>query len=65
MPSSTSSALTVVVPPVIHCTGSFVEGEVQLNFRHLQGEGITEVHTTLHGEVFSYVPRAFLLCDRY
>ena len=58
MPSSAPSALTVVVPPTIHCTGNFVEGEVQLNFRHLQEEDFTEVLIALRGEVVSYVSRA-------
>ncbi|TBU44365.1 hypothetical protein BD309DRAFT_40979 [Dichomitus squalens] len=55
--SSLSSALTVVVPPSIHCTGGFVEGEVQLNFRHLQEEDINQVHIALRGEIQSRARR--------
>ncbi|KAI1791024.1 hypothetical protein LXA43DRAFT_448963 [Ganoderma leucocontextum] len=55
--ASTSSALTVVVPPTIHCGGSFVEGEVLLNFRQLQEENFDEVCVELSGDIQTRVRR--------
>ncbi|KAI1782553.1 hypothetical protein LXA43DRAFT_905447 [Ganoderma leucocontextum] len=53
--ASTSSELTVVVPPTIHCGGGFVEGEVLLNFRQLQEENFDEVCVELSGDIHTCV----------
>ncbi|KAI1789244.1 hypothetical protein LXA43DRAFT_893215, partial [Ganoderma leucocontextum] len=48
-------ALTVVVPPTIHCGGSFIEGEGLLNFRQLQEENFDEVCVELSGDIHTCV----------
>lgn len=53
---SASSALTVNIPPTIHCGGNYVEGEVLLNFRELQAENFDEVCVQLSGNIHTYVP---------
>ncbi|PIL37736.1 hypothetical protein GSI_01430 [Ganoderma sinense ZZ0214-1] len=49
--ASASSALTVVIPPTVHCGGGYVEGQVLLNFRQLLEENIDEVCVQLSGNI--------------
>ncbi|RPD55390.1 hypothetical protein L227DRAFT_510130 [Lentinus tigrinus ALCF2SS1-6] len=43
------SAIQVVLPRTTYCSGSSVEGEVRLNFRHLQENRFERVQVTLRG----------------
>lgn len=43
------SPIQVVVPPKTYCSGSFVEGEVRLNFRHLQEDRLEQIWVILRG----------------
>ncbi|KAH9939408.1 uncharacterized protein BXZ73DRAFT_99613 [Epithele typhae] len=47
--SSTSSAIPLHVPPVIHPSGSMVEGHVAINLRLVHEEDIDEVQVRLRG----------------
>ncbi len=53
--SSSSPAIEVVLPPVTYCSGSYVEGEVHLNFRNLQHDKFEKIWVTLKGRVQAYV----------
>ncbi|TFK87658.1 hypothetical protein K466DRAFT_103212 [Polyporus arcularius HHB13444] len=53
--SSSSPAIEVVLPPVTYSTGSYVEGEVHLNFRNLQQDKFENIWVTLKGRVQAYV----------
>lgn len=46
---TSTSALTVYIPPAIYPAGSTVEGEVSIDFRQLQEEHIEEVQIRLRG----------------
>ncbi|KAI0691289.1 hypothetical protein C8T65DRAFT_745494 [Cerioporus squamosus] len=46
---TSSSALTVYVPPAIYAAGSKIEGEVEIQFRDLQEENVEEVQLRLRG----------------
>ncbi|KAI0691290.1 hypothetical protein C8T65DRAFT_670569 [Cerioporus squamosus] len=54
MPSSTQ-ALNLSIPPTIYCAGSNVEGEVLVDFRRVQEEGIQQVHVKLRGSVHTMI----------
>ncbi|PIL37726.1 hypothetical protein GSI_01420 [Ganoderma sinense ZZ0214-1] len=56
-PASTSSALTVVIPPTIHCGGGYVEGQILLNFRQLHEENFDEVCVQLSGNIHTRLRR--------
>ncbi|RDX41137.1 hypothetical protein OH76DRAFT_1467291 [Lentinus brumalis] len=47
--SHSTSVLSIHIPPTIYTSGSYVEGEIHLNFRSLQDEPIDEVRITLRG----------------
>ncbi|RDX41156.1 hypothetical protein OH76DRAFT_1365053 [Lentinus brumalis] len=46
-----TSSIQVVIPPTTYCSGSYLEGEVQLNFRHLRenGDRFEKIWVTLRG----------------
>ncbi|RDX43198.1 hypothetical protein OH76DRAFT_1361524 [Lentinus brumalis] len=46
-----TSSIQVVIPPTTYCSGSYVEGEVRLNFRHLReyGDRFEKIWVTLRG----------------
>ncbi len=53
---TSSSALTVYIPPAIYVAGSTIEGEVEMRFPDLQDENIEEVQLRLRGSSRTYVP---------
>ncbi|KAH9939414.1 uncharacterized protein BXZ73DRAFT_99619 [Epithele typhae] len=55
--TSSPSAITLSVRPTIHLSGSFLEGEVLLDYRKLQEEDIQEVHLKLRGALAVHIQR--------
>ncbi|KAI0697064.1 hypothetical protein C8T65DRAFT_28134 [Cerioporus squamosus] len=53
--SSSSPAIEVILPPTTYCSGSYVEGEVHLNFRNLQHDKYEKIWVTLKGRAQAYV----------
>ena len=49
--SPSPPAIEVVLPPTTYCSGSYVAGEVHLNFRNLQHDRYESVWVTLTGRV--------------
>ncbi|RPD67561.1 hypothetical protein L226DRAFT_566250 [Lentinus tigrinus ALCF2SS1-7] len=54
---TSSSALTVYIPPAIYAAGSTIDGEVQIQFRDLQDENIEEVQLRLRGTSKTFINR--------
>ena len=46
---TSTSALTVYIPPAIYAAGNSIEGEVAIDFRQLREENIEEVQVRLRG----------------
>ncbi|RPD55392.1 hypothetical protein L226DRAFT_208167 [Lentinus tigrinus ALCF2SS1-7] len=51
----TTPALEVALPPTTYCSGSYVGGEVHINFRHLQHDKYVQVWVTLRGQARSII----------
>ncbi|PIL28281.1 hypothetical protein GSI_09569 [Ganoderma sinense ZZ0214-1] len=49
------AALAVYFPPSVYTPGSTIEGEVELNFRHLREDNIDEVHVKLRGIAYTCI----------
>ncbi len=58
-----ASSIQVVLPPTTYCSGSYVEGEVQFNFRHLQEseDRFERIWVTLRGRAHWLVIRFVLI----
>ncbi|TFK85458.1 hypothetical protein K466DRAFT_601153 [Polyporus arcularius HHB13444] len=54
---TSSSALTVYIPPAIYVAGSTIEGEVEMRFPDLQDENIEEVQLRLRGTSRTVITR--------
>ncbi|KAI0737846.1 hypothetical protein C8Q80DRAFT_1114565 [Daedaleopsis nitida] len=52
---TSSSALTIHIPPAIYVAGSTIEGEVEVDFRALQEEKIEEVRIRLRGAAKTWI----------
>ena len=57
---TSSSALTIYVPPAIYTEGSTVAGEVSIDFRQLREENVEEVQLRLRGSSKTSVPSSRL-----
>ncbi|KAI0328202.1 hypothetical protein GY45DRAFT_1018697 [Cubamyces sp. BRFM 1775] len=55
--SSSSSAISVHLTRALFVSGCAVEGEVQLNFRHIHEENIQSVHIKLRGSAYTSITR--------
>ncbi|KAI0832908.1 hypothetical protein BC628DRAFT_1415138 [Trametes gibbosa] len=55
--SSSNSAISISLPHNLHVSGCSVEGEIALNFRHIQEDNIQEVHVKLRGFARTSVKR--------